>query len=264
MNFAKDFEDMFDKIASVITSRVRATPLFVNTMTFSGRFDTKDIPIDRIRREVTFASDQKLCGSKTDVICRKKPRATTRKFDHQASFKIGTSCIKLFSNGSVHGTGFSTPHQFLNAVLLVGDAVRDVVGEDLVLIDVKTNMINVSTSVMNSAWRPIKFNLKRLSETFTREDVDADFNPEKHPASRVTLFEQKKKVCTALLYPTGSISIFGSKEPRHIAAMYEIVLSAMDENVHLSMPCELRKTTLKTPFSISHGYPTCSLELLRM
>lgn len=260
---------MFNSMASLRTTRVFPTPVQLSTMTLSGKYNNGDtpLPIDVIRESMTgITTEDGLRLAVPKVVKRRDPTARNtnmRKFDHQVSFNLGTSSMKVFYNGSLHGTGFSTVEDFMNMATLVAKQISSVVDIELEVEDVSTNLINMSTSTVDALRRPVKFNMKHLAAAFERKGVQSYFNPEQHPAVKVILSDPKKKLCTAFVFPTGSISIFGSKEPGHIAQIYRTLFEVMDDNFELAQVCELRKTTLKTRLDISHGYPSTSVRLLR-
>jgi TATA-box binding protein (TBP) (component of TFIID and TFIIIB) len=271
-HLSAEFMSMFSSMASLKTRHVFPTPVQLSTMTLSGKYNNGDtpLPIDVIRTSMAgVVTEDGLQLAVPKVVKRRDPtvrNTNMRKFDHQVSFNLGTSSMKVFYNGALHGTGFSTIEDFMNMAALVAKHISTVVDIELEVADVSTNLINMSTSTVDALWRPVKFNMKHLAAAFERSDktgVQSYFNPEQHPAVKVILSDPKKKLCTAFVFPTGSISIFGSKEPEHIAQIYRTLFEVMDTNFELAQVCELRKTTLKTRLDISHGYPTTSVRLLR-
>lgn len=270
-SLSKEFENMFESIASLSTKNIKATPLQLSTMTFSGKFNMGNIPIHSIREAmkdstsdyggVTIAVPKVVKHRKNTVI----RETNMKKFDHQVSFNVGTTSLKVFFNGSVHGTGFSSIADFVNAAQLVAKAIQSITELELELdlADISTNLINISTSVVDNRYLPVNFNMKKLADAFLEQNIHADFNPEQHPAVKIIFSEDKKKVCTAFVFPTGSVSIFGSKEPKYISQMYNKLFSTMDKYSHLAKNCDFRKTTLKTHVSISHGYPSSSINLIK-
>jgi len=268
-HFSDEFMNMFDSMASLKTTHVFPTPIQLSTMTLSGKYNNGDtpIPVEMIRSimaDIVTEDGLQLAAPKKVVKQRNTIVRNTnmRKFDHQVSFNLGTSSMKVFYNGAIHGTGFSSVKDFVNMAELVATHISSVIDIKLEIVDISINLINMSTSTVDAFSRPVKFNMKRLAEAFERKGEHAYFNPEQHPAVKVLLFEAKKKLCTAFVFPTGSISIFGSKEPKHIATMYKILFEVMDDNFELAQTCDLRKTTLKTRLDISHGYPSTSVRLL--
>lgn len=261
-----EFTDMFEHIALVRTKFVKAAPILMNTMTFSGRFDVQNIPIEKIRSKMKASNIENVSLAVSKIMKHRHiSTRNTNKFSHQVSFNIGTSCIKLFFNGSIHGTGFCSSKNFVASSEIIAKLIQSICDyeEQPKLIEFRTNLINFSTAIFDSSWNPLKFNLKKLSEAFMRNNIRAYFDPEKHSACKVVLFDDNdKKLITGFIFSTGSISIFGSKEPKYIAQMYETILKIMDDNVHISMHCDLRNTTLKNHFSVSHGYPQSSVNLL--
>ncbi|AGE49545.1 transcription factor TFIID (or TATA-binding protein TBP) [Acanthocystis turfacea Chlorella virus Can0610SP] len=268
-HLSAEFMSMFNSMASLKTTHVFPTPVQLSTMTLSGKYNNDDtpLPVDVIRKAMTgIVTEDGLQLAVPKVVKHRDPAARNtnmRKFDHQVSFNLGTSSMKVFYNGALHGTGFSSIDDFMIMAALVAKQILTIAGIELEVADVSTNLINMSTSTVDALWRPVKFNMKHLAAAFERTGVQSYFNPEQHPAVKVLLSDSKKKLCTAFVFPTGSISIFGSKEPKHIAQIYRTLFEVMDANFELAQVCDLRKTTLKTRLDISHGYPSSSVRLLK-
>ena len=257
--------DMFDKISGVKIERVKASPLQISTMTLSGRFDIKDIPIRFIRdtfEEDADKNDLRLASPKVPKRCGDGKQSNMKRFDHQISFKLGKSSLKIFSNGSVHGTGFVSVTDFVEMTEMVAEYISNVAGVQVHLMEVSLNMINASTSIMNFENKPITFRMKQLTDTFKKKGYKSDFDPEKHPAMKTILYEGDKKVCTSFVFPTGSVTIFGSREPKYVANMFAILFETMDEIYDYARPCDHRKTTLKKSLDVSYGYTTNTVKLL--
>ena len=264
-----EFMSMFNCMAGLKPKHIFPTPIHLSTMTLSGKFNNGDtpIPVEAIRSCMADVVTEEGLQLATPKVVKRRDTAVRntnmKKFDHQISFALGTSSMKVFYNGAVHGTGFSSAEDFVNMAKVVARQIADIADIELELVDVRINLINMSTSTVDAFSRPVKFNMKRLAAAFDERGVHAYFNPEQHPAVKVLLFDSKKKLCTAFIFPTGSISIFGSKEPKHIAQIYKTLFEVMDDNFELAQVCDLRKTTLKTRLDISHGYPTTSVRLLK-
>lgn len=262
---SKEFMHTFDAISRVETEHIKASPVHISTLTISVKFDRGDIPVNILRErladedgDLTLAVPKVVKHRKTTVVAK----TNMKKFDHQVSFKMGGSSLKMFCNGSGHGTGFSSFKDFLDMTNKVTEFILDVTGIELQIVDVNINMINASTSIVGSDYMPRQFQMKQLSSVFVQEGYHTEFYPEMHPAVKVILFEGAKKASTCFIFPTGSITIFGSKEPRHVASIFEIVFKTMDKAHMLSSPCPPRKTTVRKPLDISFGYPTSTVKLL--
>lgn len=261
----KEFVRTYNAISQVQTKHIKASPLHISTLTISVKFDRGDLPVDIIRErlaeedgELTLAVPKVVKHRKTTVVAN----TNMKKFNHQVSFKMGGSSLKMFGNGSGHGTGFSSFCDFLDVTSKVVEFILDVTGIELQIVDVNINMINASTSILDKNFMPVKFQMKQLSSFFAQEGYHTEFDPDMHPAVKVILFEGTQKVSTCFIFPTGSITIFGSKEPQHVASIYEIVFKTMDKAHALAISCPLRKTTVRKPLDISFGYPTSTVKLL--
>jgi TATA-box binding protein (TBP) (component of TFIID and TFIIIB) len=261
-----EFMSMFERIASVETTHIKSTPVQISTMTIAGRYDRGELPIELIREKLAEGSGGELYLAVPKVVKHRKTTVVQdtkmRKFDHQVSFKLGGSSLKVFLNGSVHGTGFASITEFVEMTEMVAQYIMDISGIELQLVDFNINMVNASTSTVDADYRPIQFQMKQLADAFTRDGYHADFDPERHPAVKVMLFNNEKKVSTCFVFPTGSITIFGSKEPEHIATIFEILFKTMDKAYAISSVCSPRKTTLRKPLDISYGYPSSIVKLL--
>jgi TATA-box binding protein (TBP) (component of TFIID and TFIIIB) len=262
----KEFMSMFERIASVQTSHIKSTPIQISTITIAGHYDRGDLPIELIREKLSEGSGGELYLAVPKVVKHRKTTVVQetkmRKFDHQVSFKLGGQSLKVFLNGSVHGTGFASVAEFVEMTEMVARYILDISGIELRLVDFNINMINTSTSTVDADYRPVQFQMKQLADVFTRDGYHADFDPERHPAVKVMLFENDKKVSTSFIFPTGSITIFGSREPTHIATIFSMIFKTMDKAHAISSVCPPRKTTLRKPLDISYGYPSSVIKLL--
>jgi TATA-box binding protein (TBP) (component of TFIID and TFIIIB) len=264
----KDFVRTYNAISQVQTEHIKASPHHISTLTISVKFDRGDLPVNIIRERLA-EEDGELTLAVPKVVKHRKTTAVAsntnmKKFDHQVSFKMGGSSLKMFCNGSGHGTGFSSFKDFLDMTHKVTEFILDVTGIELQIVDVNINMINASTSILDKNFMPVQFQMKQLSSIFAEEGHHTEFDPDMHPAVKVILFEDTKKVSTCFIFPTGSITIFGSKEPHHIASIFEIVFKTMDKAHMLATQCPPRKTTVRKPLDISFGYPTSTVKLLTL
>jgi len=248
---------------------VQFSPLTVSTMTITGKFkhaSDAELPIARIRDALSACPPGEglyLGGVKPPP----KRRSTTvrdppdvRKFKHQISFMFEKKSAKLFYNGTVHATGFSSLVDFLHMIILIAQFVEEMVGIQMNFDDFNINMINSGTVVQNNNF-PLSFPPKAVYMHAQRAGLEAFFDPERHPAVKLLLFEGSKKVTTAFIFGTGNIVIFGSRDTTYISKMFDVVVNLLSDISHLGTLSSLRKTTVKKDFDISHGYLTTSYKL---
>ena len=252
-----------------VGKNVQFAPLTVSTMTITGKFKHGldiEMPIERIRDALaTYPPDEGLYLG--GVRLPPKRRAATgkdppdvRKFKHQISFMLDKKSAKLFYNGTVHATGFSSLVDFLHMVILVAQFVEEMVDILMNFDDFNINMINSGTVVQSNNF-PLSFPPKAVYLHAKRAGIEAFFDPERHPAVKLLLFDGSKKMTTAFIFGTGNIVIFGSRDTTYISKMFDVIVNLLSDISHIGSVTELRKTTVKKEFDISHGYLTASYKL---
>ena len=248
---------------------VQFSPLTVSTMTITGKFkrdsDT-DMPIVQIREalaECTPGEGLYLGGVKPPP----KRRATVakdppdvRKFKHQVSFMLDKKSAKLFYNKTVHATGFSSLVDFVHMIILIAQFVEEMVDIPMNFDDFNINMINSGTVVQNNNF-PLSFPPKAVYLHAQRAGLEAFFDPERHPAVKLLLFDGSKKVSTAFIFGTGNIVIFGSRDTVYISKMFDVIVNLLSDISHLGTSTALRKTTVKKDFETYNGYLASSYKL---
>lgn len=94
---------------------------------------------------------------------------------------------------------------------------------------------------------------------------DVYFDPERHPAVKIVIYDEaRKKMSTALVFGTGNITIFGSRRMSHVISMFETIASLFDGIGSLGTITALRTTTVRKTFDVSHGYITSSYLLCHL
>lgn len=252
-----------------VGKNVHFSPLTVSTMTITGKFKHEldiEMPIERIQKALSTRPPGEglylggvKSSSKRRVTTLKVP-SDVRKFKHQISFMLGKKSTKFFYNGTVHATGFSSLVDFLHMVILIAQFVEEMVDIQMDLDDFNINMINSGTVVQTNNF-PLSFSPNAVYLHAQHAGIKAFFDPERHPAVKLLLFDGYNKVSTAFIFGTGNISIFGSKNTVYISKMFEVVLNLLSDISHLGTSTALRKTTVKKEFDISHGYLTSSYKL---
>jgi TATA-box binding protein (TBP) (component of TFIID and TFIIIB) len=252
-----------------VGKNVQFAPLTVSTMTITGKFKHEldiEMPIDRIREALSarppgeglYLGGVKPPPKRRSAIVKDPP--DVRKFKHQISFMLDKKSAKLFYNGTVHATGFSSLVDFLHMIILVAQFVEEMVDIPMNFDDFNINMINSGTVVQTNNF-PLSFPPKVVYLHAQRAGIEAFFDPERHPAVKLLLFDKTKKVSTAFIFGTGNIVIFGSRDTVYISKMFDVIANLLDDISHLGTLTDLRKTTVKKEFDVSHGYLTASYKL---
>lgn len=251
-----------------VGKNVQFAPLTVSTMTITGKFKHEldiEMPIGRIREALSTCPPGE--GVYLGVKPPPKRRAVisndppdVRKFKHQVSFMLDKKSAKLFYNQTVHATGFSSLVDFLQMMILIAQFVEESVDIRVIFDDFTIDMINSGTVVQSNNF-PLSFPPKAVYLHARRAGLETFFDPERHPAVKLLLFDGSKKVSTAFIFGTGSIVIFGSRDTSYIYKMFAVVVNLLDDISHLGTPTALRKTTVKKEFCVSHGYLTSSYKL---
>ena len=247
---------------------VQFSPLTISTMTITGKFKHDmdiEMPIERIREALsTYPPGEGLyLGGMKPATKRRSANVKNndvRKFKHQISFMLDKKSAKLFYNGTVHATGFSSLVDFLHMILMIAQFVDEMVDIRLKFDDFNINMINSGTIVHTNNF-PLSFPPKAVYLRAKQTGLEAIFDPERHPAVKLLLFDDARKVATAFIFGTGNIVIFGSRDTTYISKMFDVIVSLLEDVSHLGTPSALRKTTVKKDFDISHGYLTSSYKL---
>lgn len=244
-------------------SLVDFLPLVVSTMTITGKLDSNGvaIPISLIRDALSISDGDLVLGVPRETKHSKhnfKDKADAHRFMHQVSFKMGTKSCKLFYNGTVHSTGFSSLIEFVNMIIHISHFVEKVSGISLRLAGFDINMLNVATTVQRGIF-PLRFPAASVYSRALSTGLDVYFDPERHPAVKIVIYDgAKKKMSTALIFGTGNITIFGSRHMSHVISMFETIASLFDGIASLGTTTALRTTTVKKTFDVSHGYITSS------
>lgn len=264
----KFLECLSHSMKSSVDRTVQFAPLTISTMTITGKFRHDldiEMPIGQIREALaTCPSDEGLYLSvkpppKRRAVTTKDP-PDVRKFKHQVSFMLDKKSAKLFYNQTIHATGFSSIIDFLHMMILIAQFVEEHVDIHMTFEDFNINMINSGTVVQSNNF-PLSFPLKALYLHAQRAEIEAFFDPERHPAVKLLLFDGSKKVSTAFIFGTGNIVIFGSRDTAYISKMFDVVVNLLSDISHLGTLTALRKTTVKKEFCVSHGYLTSSYKL---
>lgn len=263
----KDFLSCMTHIASAtIGKHIHFSPLTISTITITGKFTSSDdICMKTIRNELLQRSpDDGLCHVISKV---KKHRNNTfnnlqdaRKFDHQIPFRLGTNSVKLFSNKTMHATGFSSLIDFLYMSELIAQFVEEVSGVSLILDDVGINMTN-SGFVIQSGKFPLSFAPKIVFDRAIDSKYEAFFDPERHPAVKLVLRKDTNKIATALIFATGNVQIFGTRDISGISEIFKRIIHLLNDVVDLGNISVLRTTTVTKDIDFSHGYLTQSYKL---
>ncbi len=269
--FGRGFLECFERINRVTEGlrRVRALPMSLSTITFTGTLSRAELPVDEMRLAAELAQELgDPLGFTVDCCCdaakRKRGAAAPgKRFRYQLPLKRNGKSLKLFHNGSVQATGCTSPLEFLDMM----DALRGFMAAagdlDAWLVDFDIQLINTLFLVTDPAsGSPLTIApgalLRRLAP-----DTRADFDTERHPSVKIPLLLDgppgaKVKVATVCVFQTGSVSIMGAKRPEHVALAYEMVCTLLDgcaADVCAPDTARVRTTTAKQPLSLVDGYP---------
>jgi len=259
---AKFLECLSSVTRSSIGKNVNFAPLTISTMTITGKFehDQIELPIVRIREALEAHSSENGLYIGQVKVSKTKKVLDVRKFNHQVSFMFEKKSAKLFYNGTIHATGFATIIEFVHISLLIAEFIEKTVDIRVKLADFATNLINAGTIVQRGFF-PLSFSPHCVYVNAQRSGLNAFFDPDRHPAVKLLLFEDSKKISTAFVFGTGSIVIFGAKNVEHISRMFDVIANFLSDIQHFGTTTALRKTTVKKDFSISHGYLSNSYTL---
>lgn len=298
-----EFLDAFGACAACADglARVRPTPCVVSTCTFTGRLgfegldDAAAAPVFarivhdykaelELLRDLGDDGEFELALSCDDGdgddddsprAGAKRARPEKKRFAHQITFKRGTRSIKLFRNGTVHGTGCPSPIEFLDLVSHFVEYVEGAVGDRLppgmALTSLSTRMMNAMFVACDRASGAI---LRVRPEALSRRTQRAEHETERHPGVKVCLWlapggrvvepvdaaAQGAAKVTVRFFQTGTVSVTGAREPAHVAAAHGFACRLLDD--HYDAVCRvdaktwLRTTTAGKRLDLTEGYAT--------
>lgn len=200
---------------------------------------------------------------------RKRTAPPKKKFHNQVSLRCDTKSIKLFKNGSVHGTGCPSPLLFFDIVDKFCGFLSTI--EDLParvhLRSFHIGMINAMFVINDREGRLLKIRLEALTALAAKGSEGdrgvgrAEQELELHPGVKIPLFpdpaDRSKKI-TIRFFQTGSVSITGARKPEHVAMAHNHACGILD--AHAAAVCypdtktALRSTTAKQRFDLVGGY----------
>ena len=267
-SYGRAFRDAFERIDAMRqrVTRIRTMPVSISTITLTAKLNVDSIAIEDVRLAVELAREMEASFEfNVDTICKSettrshaKKRLCTRKFRYQLPLRRNGKSIKLFHNGSVHATGYTSPLEFVDAMMSLCALVRDACGMDVDLVDFDIQLINALFSVTcPSTGLPMSVAPRAFREGM---GGTADLDTERHPSVKFQVAEDDgKKLATACVFQTGNVSIMGAKQPGHVAQAFEVAVRALDETndgVCSTDPnITLRTTTAKQPLVLVDGYP---------
>ncbi len=302
-----EFLDAFGACAACADGleRVRPTPCVVSTCTFTGRLgfegldDGAAAPVfarivhdykaelellrdlgDDGEFELALSCDEGDDGEsdptpRAAAAGAKRPRPEKKRFAHQITFRRGTRSIKLFRNGTVHGTGCPSPIEFLDLVSHFVEYVEGAVGDRLPpglgLTSLSTRMMNAMFVACDKATGAI---LRVRPEALSRRTQRAEHETERHPGVKVCLWlapggaavepvdaaARGAAKVTVRFFQTGTVSVTGAREPAHVAAAHGFACRLLDDNYdavcRVDAKTWLRTTTAGKRLDLTEGYAT--------
>ena len=284
---SEEFLDAFDAMVHTTRTlrRVRPLPCNLSTCTFTGQLAfpgvaaaTAATVFGRITSEYklelellrdldedsVFALDRDDDADADDDDAR--PRRKT--FAHQITLHAGSRSIKLFKNGTLHGTGCPSPVEFLDLATRFIEFVQRVCGDrippDLGLASIETRMVNAMFVVTDAESGRI---LKIRPDALTAVAHRAEHETERHPGVKVQLFMDGPtrvdpphgKRVTVRFFQTGTVTVTGAREPSHLAVAHDYACRVLDDNYdavcRVDQKTAFRTTTAPRVLNLVGGYP---------
>lgn len=262
-----EFLECFERVNDVRASlkNIDTLPVALSTITFTGRLDKQQLPIDGMRLAANIAGE---LGDalEFDIDCdvekarlRQKP-CSAKRFRYQLPLRRNGKSLKLFHNGSVHATGCTSALEFLDMVDALHKFVRDTGNVEVCLVDFEPQLIN-TLFVLTRDGRPVTVAPGALLRRLNASVPAADFDTERHPSVKIPLVgEAGEKRATICVFQTGSVSIMGAKRPRHVADAFELACRTLDALAAEVCSCDsggaaLRTTTARHGLHLAEGYP---------
>jgi TATA-box binding protein (TBP) (component of TFIID and TFIIIB) len=243
---AFEFAKMYDDVHRVNQRLATLRPhrLVLTTMTMCGTLSNFEerIPLAEL---VHNLDDQ--YGIRES---NKKSKTGKKDFQNQIGLKSGSVNIKVFSNGSVHGTGLKSAVHFVDIV----DRVCATLGEfmaDCPQLDV------VSVECINATFFTSKvLPLARLREIFRQHGYESTYNPDIFSAVQVKI-PVNARFIKIHIFSTGRVNISAGKHPSDIFQAYSVVCSVLDGVDGLldtRLPVTNVSESILNTYSIIDGY----------
>ena len=236
---SEEFLDAFDAMVHTARTlrRVRPLPCNLSTCTFTGQLafpgtdaETAARVFGRITSEyklelellrdldedAVFALDR---DDDADADADDDARPRRKTFAHQITLHAGSRSIKLFKNGTLHGTGCPSPVEFLDLATRFIEFVQRVCGDrippGLALASIETRMVNAMFVVTDAQSGRI---LKIRPDALTAVAHRAEHETERHPGVKVQLFMDGPtrvdpphgKRVTVRFFQTGTVTVTGA------------------------------------------------------
>ena len=285
---SEEFLDAFDAMVHTARTlrRVRPLPCNLSTCTFTGQLafpgtdaDTAARVFGRITSEyklelellrdldedAVFALDR---DDDADADADDDARPRRKTFAHQITLHAGSRSIKLFKNGTLHGTGCPSPVEFLDLATRFIEFVQRVCGDrippGLALASIETRMVNAMFVVTDAQSGRI---LKIRPDALTAVAHRAEHETERHPGVKVQLFMDGPtrvdpphgKRVTVRFFQTGTVTVTGAREPSHLAVAHDYACRVLDDNYdavcRVDQKTAFRTTTAPRVLNLIAGYP---------
>ena len=285
---SEEFLDAFDAMVHTARTlrRVRPLPCNLSTCTFTGQLafpgtdaETAARVFGRITSEyklelellrdldedAVFALDR---DDDADADADDDARPRRKTFAHQITLHAGSRSIKLFKNGTLHGTGCPSPVEFLDLATRFIEFVQRVCGDrippGLALASIETRMVNAMFVVTDAQSGRI---LKIRPDALTAVAHRAEHETERHPGVKVQLFmDGPTRVdpphgtrVTVRFFQTGTVTVTGAREPSHLAVAHDYACRVLDDNYdavcRVDQKTAFRTTTAPRVLNLIAGYP---------
>ena len=285
---SEEFLDAFDAMVHTARTlrRVRPLPCNLSTCTFTGQLafpgtdaETAARVFGRITSEyklelellrdldedAVFALDR---DDDADADADDDARPRRKTFAHQITLHAGSRSIKLFKNGTLHGTGCPSPVEFLDLATRFIEFVQRVCGDrippGLALASIETRMVNAMFVVTDAQSGRI---LKIRPDALTAVAHRAEHETERHPGVKVQLFMDGPtrvdpphgKRVTVRFFQTGTVTVTGAREPSHLAVAHDYACRVLDDNYdavcRVDQKTAFRTTTAPRVLNLIAGYP---------
>lgn len=226
--FTDNMEAVLSDIHGIQASSTIIGPLNICTMTVSfktsmSRLSVSDFvaSLDMTRATETFGGDITINDNKSfynSVTLRYIQPDTTKK-----------RAIKVFSNGSLHLTGFKSLDECFEGaekmVFLINTWVGD--ANAISITDFNVQLINTCLKVTH------QLNMERVVEVFkTHTPHKVLYDVERHPGLQLKVVcHASHRTVTIIIFRTGSVLITGIQQPSELLESYKSVTTIYGHNV---------------------------------
>lgn len=251
--FMHEMDAVLSDIQGIQASSTTISPLSICTMTVSMKTSVPQLSVDDFVGSLDMTHATSVFGGDISINDNKS-------FYNSVTFRYKQPCtnkkraIKVFSNGSLHMTGFRTLDECFqgaeNMVSLINTCMSDT--ETVHITDFSVQLINTCLKVSH------QLNMEKVVEVFKTQTLHKVlYDVERHPGLQLkVLCQSTQRTVTVIIFRTGSVLITGVHSPSELLESYKTVTAILEQEKHniTSDVCEGERKKKKQKVDKSFDY----------